>query len=176
MMLTHSARRRMGFTLIEFLITMTIAAVFLAVAVPSYFAMIQNNRVITFTNSLSAAFSYARIEAIRRGVRVSVCSAASSALTGCGNAAQWTQGWIVFVDADNNNQVDTTNNLVKINEAAPTNVNITASSGLVSFDGSGFTSTGTFTMTITAAACTGNNARTLTLSSSGRLSIVRTAC
>jgi len=175
-MICKRHQKRSGFTLVEFLITMTIAAIFLTIAVPSYYSMMQNNRVITFTNGMSAAFNFARIEAIKRGVRVSVCSASSAALTSCGNATQWNQGWIVFIDSDNNNQVDATTNLAKVNEAAPDNVNITASSNIVSYDGSGFVTSGSFTMTLTATSCTGYNARSLSITSSGRLSIGRTAC
>lgn len=175
--LVCSARlRQAGFTLIELVMTIVIAAIFITLAVPSYFSMMQNNRVISLTNNLSAAFNQARMEAIKRGVRVSVCSAADSSLSTCGTTAQWAQGWIVFLDADNNNLVDSSNNLVRVNEAATGVITITANNSLVSYDGSGFITSGAFSATIRGTSCTGQNARVLSVSSSGRVSVTRTAC
>ncbi len=65
-----------GFTLIEFIAVLIIAAIFIVAVVPSYYAFIQSNKVVTVTNQLSAAINYARMEAIKRGVTVGVCSAA----------------------------------------------------------------------------------------------------
>lgn len=170
--MTH--KQKTGFTLTEFLITLAIAGLFITLAVPGYYSLIQNNKVVTMVNKLSAGLHFARIEAIRRGVRVSLCAAADSTLTSCGN--QWAQGWIVFLDADNNNAVDATTNLIKVNEALPSGTNVTASSNMISYDGTGFVSTGAFTMTINASGCTGNNSRVVTVSTSGRISIVKANC
>lgn len=168
--------KRRGFTLTELLITIALAGLFITFAIPGFYAIIQNNKSVTMVNTLSSGLNYARMESIRRGVRVSVCSAGNASLSTCGTNSQWAQGWIVFVDADNNNAVDSSNNLLKVNEALPTGTTVTANNALVSFDGSGFVTNGNFTMTVTAAGCTGYNARVLTLSTSGRLSIVRSSC
>ena len=86
-MLVHEGR---GFTLIEALITVLIAAIFLGVAVPSYYSLIQNNKIVTTTNKLSATFNMARMEAVKRGVKVTICSAANSGLSQCGNTGSYT--------------------------------------------------------------------------------------
>ena len=169
-------KRELGFTLTEFIITLALAGIFITLAVPGYYSLIQNNKVVSMINNLSAGLSYARMESIKRGVRVSVCSAANSSLTSCGTAAQWLQGWIVFLDADNNNLVDSSNNLVKINAALPAGTIITASSSIISYDGSGFITTGPFTMNISATGCTGKNARILSVSTTGRMSIQKVNC
>jgi type IV fimbrial biogenesis protein FimT len=169
-------KRWTGFTLTEFVIVLAIAGLFISLAVPGYYSLIQNNKVVSMINNLSSGLNFARIESIRRGVRVSVCSAADASLTSCGNTSQWAQGWIVFIDSDNNNLVDASTNLVKINEALPAGTVVNASSNIISYDSSGFVTSGTFTMTITATGCTGNNARVLTVSTSGRLSIAKANC
>ncbi|MFC3909657.1 GspH/FimT family pseudopilin [Legionella dresdenensis] len=165
-----------GFTLAEFMITLAIAAIFIALAIPGYYSLIQNNKAVSAVNKLSASLNYARMEAIKRGVRISVCAAANSSLTSCGNANQWSQGWIVFIDTDNDNVVDGNSDLVKVNEALPTGATITTAAGIVSYDSSGFVSSGATTMTVRAAGCTGNNARQLAIAASGRVSISNVAC
>ncbi|TNF61933.1 MAG: prepilin-type N-terminal cleavage/methylation domain-containing protein, partial [Burkholderiales bacterium] len=67
-------RLQSGFTLIELMVTITVLAVLLGVGVPSFQATIQGNRITTAANDLVAALQYARSEAVRRGVNVTVCS------------------------------------------------------------------------------------------------------
>ncbi|KTD49468.1 type IV pre-pilin [Legionella rubrilucens] len=167
---------RAGFTLTEFMVTLAVAGIFMAVGVPAYYSLIQNNKAVGMTNKLSASFSYARMEAIKRGIRVSVCPAANAALNACGNGAQWAQGWIVFLDANNNNTIDSAADVVKIQEALPAGTTVNANLGIVSYDSSGFVTSGALNMTISAAGCSGNNARSLAITSSGRLSIGKMSC
>ena len=81
---------------------------------------------------LSATFNYARMEAVKRGSRVSVCSAGNSSYTSCGSSNQWPQGWLIFTDANNNNDIDSSNVLVKTNEALPNGTAITSNQSVVS--------------------------------------------
>lgn len=55
-----------GFTLIELMITISIAAILLAVGVPSMRDMIQQNRLTGNVNEFVAANMLARSEAIKR--------------------------------------------------------------------------------------------------------------
>ncbi|MCB1919531.1 MAG: GspH/FimT family pseudopilin [Candidatus Competibacteraceae bacterium] len=90
--------RQRGFTLIELIITMAIAAIVLTVGVPSFQAMMRNNRAATYTNQFMSALNLARSEAIKRGWRVVLCPGNQA---GC-NGNAWGNGWIVFIDADAN--------------------------------------------------------------------------
>lgn len=93
-----------GFTLIEILVTLSLSALLLAVAVPSFVPMINRQRLIMATNDLNLAFTLARSEAIRRGVRVAVAPTV---------AKQWTEGWRVFVDSNNNGVFDEGEQLIQ---------------------------------------------------------------
>ncbi|WP_019568118.1 GspH/FimT family pseudopilin [Thioalkalivibrio sp. ALMg13-2] len=74
-----------GFTLIELMVTIAVFAILASIAVPSFRFIIENNRVTTASNELTTAFNYARSEAVRRGLPVSVCPIGSD----------WDDGWQV---------------------------------------------------------------------------------
>lgn len=82
-----------GFTLIELLIVISIVAILGSVAIPSYQTSIANTRMNAELERLAMDMSYARSEAIKRGVSVAICPTA-----GCVAASNWDQGWTVFVD------------------------------------------------------------------------------
>lgn len=86
---THAEIR--GFTLVELLVTMAVAAILLTIAVPSYQNFVINSRMAAQANDLITALNLARSEAVKRGANVTIC--ASSNGTGC--TGSWHQGWIV---------------------------------------------------------------------------------
>jgi len=119
-----SPGRQTGFTLLELMITMAIAAILLTVAVPSFQTTISNNRLATQTNSLVTDINIARSEAAKRGTGVVLCSssnpnAPAPTCIGAGNA--WTSGWIVFVngpgDTDASQFDVATDELIKVGQA-----------------------------------------------------------
>jgi len=89
-----------GFTLIEMMVTVAIMGVALTVAVPSFATMIKGNKQVTHTNDLLGALNFARSEAIKRGQRVVVCRSVNNV---CQRdwPQSWEQGWMIFVDPDN---------------------------------------------------------------------------
>ena len=82
-----------GFTLIELLVTISIAAILAVIAVPSYESTIAANRVSSETNGLVGDLQYARSEALKEGVNVSVC--VSSDGSTCSGGSDWSAGHIV---------------------------------------------------------------------------------
>jgi len=64
-----------GFTLIELMITLAVAAVLLAVGVPSFNQMIIANRLATQANEIVGAVTLARSEAIKRNASITLCRA-----------------------------------------------------------------------------------------------------
>jgi type IV fimbrial biogenesis protein FimT len=86
---------RLGYTLMELMVTITIAGILLSIAIPSFTSIISSNRLTTYANELVTAFNYARSEAIKRGEQVTVRNKGAS--------THWESGWIVFVDNDASN-------------------------------------------------------------------------
>jgi type IV fimbrial biogenesis protein FimT len=113
-------KRLNGFTLIELIVTMVIAAIVLSIAVPSYQASVQNNRRTTAINELATALQLARSTAISRRVSVTVCRSTDGAncLNGAGSG-DWTRGWMVFTDPNNNNSLDAGETVLRVHGALP---------------------------------------------------------
>lgn len=83
-----------GFTLIELMVTLAVAAIVLSVAVPSFQTQLLNNRSIVLGEDFASAVNYTRSEAIKRAGRVSLCASKDGATC----VGTWTDGFIAFVD------------------------------------------------------------------------------
>ncbi|MES9992263.1 MAG: GspH/FimT family pseudopilin [Candidatus Thiodiazotropha sp.] len=57
--------RNQGYTLLELLVTLAIAAVLMTYVVPSFMGMVERNNVAATSNELLGALLYARSEAVR---------------------------------------------------------------------------------------------------------------
>jgi type IV fimbrial biogenesis protein FimT len=95
-----------GFTLIEVLMSVLVAAILLGLAVPSFTTFTKNRLITTQVNEFVSSLGLARSEALKRISRVTVCRSATG--TSCADSGSWEQGWIVFNDKNNNGQVNAT--------------------------------------------------------------------
>lgn len=108
-----------GFSLIEAMVTLAIAAIVLSVGVPSFQSYIQNSRQATAINDLATALQLARSTAITRRVRVTACKSndGASCRTGGSGSGDWSQGWIIFTDPTNAGTVDAGEELLRVHGA-----------------------------------------------------------
>ena len=103
-----------GFTLIELMVTIAVAAILLAVASPSFQEAINSNRLSTAANEMMAGLQAARMEAVRTNQRVALClSSAPQAATPTCNASGAT-GWVVFRDVNHNGAPDASTDVVRV--------------------------------------------------------------
>lgn len=89
-----------GFTLLELLVTIVIASIVLALAVPSFQSLTLNGQRTTAINEMLQAIQFARAQAVTLRVPVTICrsSSATSSTPACAAGAGWENGWIVFTD------------------------------------------------------------------------------
>ncbi len=107
-----------GFTLLELMVVVVVLALLLAIAVPSFEATINNNRLAGASNELMASIQTARMEAVRRNARAAVCLSANakdSAPT-CSNAD--VNGWITFLDVNKNGTFNAGDTLLRTGSVA----------------------------------------------------------
>jgi type IV fimbrial biogenesis protein FimT len=96
-------RKQRGFTLVELMTSLSVAGISLAIAIPSFTNMVNNNRRITAVNRIVTTMHSARSEAITRNQQVTVCASKNG--TAC-DGDGWNAGWLFFVDLDRDRAVD----------------------------------------------------------------------
>lgn len=137
---TNSWRRQRntatGFTLIELMVTIALMAILLGIAAPSFVTFKRNSELTSIANNFLAALNAARTEAMKRNMFALVMPA--------NNDNDWSQGWNVFVDTNDNGVFDSGDIVVMQQEAPPPYITLTgngstaASRSYVRYDGSGF--------------------------------------
>jgi len=156
--------RGRGFTLIELMMTISIAAILMAVGVPSFRYVTTSNRVSSEINGLLGDLQFARAEAIREGQTVTVCASADGAT--CSGSTNWKTGWLVFSDTGVIGTLDGTDPILKMQrtfsglDTLQANHNISA----VTFSREGFAQTLPSPITFTLHDSTVNRQYTRCLS------------
>ncbi|WP_372592592.1 GspH/FimT family pseudopilin [Guyparkeria sp.] len=116
-----------GFSLIELMVAVTVAAVLLAIAIPAFSSMMARNQLAAASNDLRGALMSARQAAVMQGRPVSLC--AGTPETGC--SGDWSRGeWLVFHDADHDGDLGADEKLVRHGQAV-------GGGGAVVIDGNG---------------------------------------
>ena len=163
-----------GFTLLELLVTVSIAAILLAVGVPSYVTFIDNNRVTSQANDLLYSFNMARSEATKRGAEVRVVSIGGS---------NWNAGWRVVANTNNDLDYDDPEDILMQRDAleggslaivatnSPTNT-------YVAFNARGSLSpnNASFIFTLEPTDCDAIDSRIISIQPNGRSSVSRGDC
>lgn len=105
----------------ELLITLTVAAILVGIAAPSFRSMIQQSEQESHVMGLNGMLAYARSEAIKRASRVSVCARASG--ESCGT--DWNGGWVVFIDDKSTpGVVDSDEVILKLGDPLPDTIDL----------------------------------------------------
>jgi len=129
-----AAVRSAGFTLVEMLTTMSVLAVMLTIATPGLASLVAANALSSAQGELTSAIVLARTEALKRATQVGVAAVAPV------RGAEFSGGWVVFVDANGNGLYDPGETVVRSQAALRSNVVVSTSTGATAivFNGRGF--------------------------------------
>ena len=129
----HGSTTTRGLTLIELIISLSIIAILIAVAIPSFATLQQNSARRTALNNFWHAIFLARSEAVKRNAVIALCKSRDGQT--CDNSTgDWSDGWIVFdnLDHDEPAQRDANEPILQIYQAWP-GVHITSNRKTFSF-------------------------------------------
>lgn len=153
-----------GFSLIELMVTISILAILIAIAVPSFTSAIRDSRIDSLSRELQGALQLARSEAVKRRVNVVVCRR-NAAGTACENGTDWGSGWLVQQAGGD---------VIKVWDSVQ-GMAITGPNAGVTFRNNGMvTATGNFG--VTQSSCTGQQKRTLAVSATGTTTLAKVNC
>lgn len=163
-------RRISGFTLFELLITLILATLIGAMALPALTSVIERNRLTEVSNALHQALRYARSEAVSRNARVTVCKTSDGLQ--CAEKGGYEQGWVVFIDVGVSGKLDGADIVLGVHEPR-SNISVSGNGPVqkyISFVGSGASqfASGAF-QAGTITLCVGERSGKLILSRTGRV-------
>jgi len=119
-----------GFTAIELMVTVSIVALLMALAAPSFTPLIESWRVRQATEQLQSTLNYARSEAIKHGGRVAIQKIPNNT-NGCTSATgnrDWDCGWIVCQDTNGDGTCGATDPVLQRIDS-PAKVQVTRTGG-----------------------------------------------
>ncbi len=134
-MKTMQRHSQLGFTLIELMAALALAAILIALAVPSFTGLIERNRMESEVNRWLTDINFARSEAIKLGKQVSICRRDANLICNgtieckCGDQSgtpdkEYHHGWLVFLDQSDSGHFQPANGdeLLRVGNAASTGV------------------------------------------------------
>jgi type IV fimbrial biogenesis protein FimT len=112
------AGNRKGFSSIELMVVLAIAAILMGFGVHSFRTLLQGHRMSAAVSEFYAAINLARAEAIHRGTRVDLMPA---------DGIDWGKGWVVFVDSNGSHKADESDDILFRSMPAPAKMSIHSS-------------------------------------------------
>jgi type IV fimbrial biogenesis protein FimT len=149
-----------GFTLIELMITLAVAASLVTLAVPSFNEAMLGSKLNTLSNNFVASAQLARSEAIKRNTAVTLC--ASSDGSTCTGA--WGDGWVVLA---------TDGTVISRQIPLPNGFRLSGDVTTIAFQPTGVGATSAVLTLCRATPTVGTQARTIQLSATGRPGVTK---
>ena len=118
MILTRSPTRqlnRAGFTLLELVVTMVLFTILTLIAVPTFEHWQARQRMNVALHTLQQDLLTARSQAILLGTNVVACP--GDVVSGCAGTNNWSEGWLVFQDIDDDHTFGPAEPLVRVTDA-----------------------------------------------------------
>ncbi len=132
--------KQIGFTLIEMMVAVSVMGVLIAITLPSFQNIIQNNNMSSLHNELVNTLNHTRSLAISRGFNSTFCNS-NATHTNCSSDANdgWKYGWIVFADKNKDGVIDINDDeIIVINKQPSRNVALYSSRYTICYDSEGY--------------------------------------
>jgi len=125
--------RARGFTLVEMMVTVAIAAALVGLGAPSLRSLLARHAVANEAGAMLDAVRLARSEAMKRGGPVILCKTNPLAASACSTDARvgW-QTWLVYADANRSGASEAGEPVVRAQPTVPARVLVTADARLAS--------------------------------------------
>ncbi len=156
-----------GFTLIELMATLAVAAIVVALGMPGMRSLINDNRLSAATNTFVSSLNIARSEAIKQGRNARLCVSADQATC---SGTDWGLGWLVWVDSDADGVLDAPGEIVRIAEPLSSAITVNSVQSNFQVDAQGAVSSPNVTLTICDDR-TGETGRQLRIMATGGVSL-----
>ena len=161
--------KQKGFTLLELIVTMSVAVILLTVGVPSFRDVVKNSRITAQTNEFLASVNLARSEAVKRGETMTLC--ASEDGIECEEDevkdTDWSIGLILL---------DASDTVVREWDPIAAGSAFTANSGFLQYLDTGVLPGAAVSFSLEVYKCSGHQKRTVTLSRQGHATVKTTTC
>ena len=130
-----------GFTLVELAIVLAVVAILCRVAAPGLSRTAARRAIAAQASEFMSALRFARSEALKRGMPVTLCAAApGGAAPACqgSRAADWRAGWIVFADGRRRGVLEAGAPVLRLQQPLQRSGGVAGTRGSISFTAAGF--------------------------------------
>jgi len=153
-----------GFTILELMITVTVAGILSMMAFPSFVTMTKNNRLTTQANDFILALNITRSEAVKRGIPTTITY----------STGNWANGWTIAT-------TDATPVILRIGDALQDSMILTNdnSNTILTYSSSGTAAGNSNAAPGNFELCddrTGEIGRQISISTTGRVSVADLTC
>lgn len=151
---------QVGMTLVELMLVLVMASIVLTLGVPSFQALIQRNRLTAETNRFVTSMMLARSEAVKRNTATGMVAKSND----------WSNGWVVWVDTDDDGAQGTGELVLRTEEAADSTVTLSGSVTAFQYASDGTLNT-TGSLNVCDGITTGGTGRQISLALTGHVSV-----
>jgi len=129
-----------GFTLVELAIVVAIVAILCRVATPGLSRTAAARALAAQSSEFMSALRFARSEAVKRGMPVTVCASAPGGPPACQGprATDWRSGWIVFADHERRGVLEAGDTLLRVQPPLLRSGGVAGTRGSISYTAAGF--------------------------------------
>ena len=130
-------RRSAGFTLVELMVTIAVAAIVVAVGVPSFLRTLARHTIASQAEELQDAVRVGRNEAMKRSGPVVLCRTEESNPSHCaGSGGSW-QTWVLFTDVARSGSFAAGDAVLRQRQEASRRTVVTSDAASIRFEATG---------------------------------------